>query len=97
MDHIAYNAKGQRTLVTYGNGVMTRYAYDPRTFRLSRTAQRAILHGRVDFTYQPAGLPLQDFAYEYDLAGNITTIRDRTPESGIPNTLLGTDALGSRV
>ena len=34
VEHIAYNAKGQRTLIAYGNGVMTRYAYDPQTFRL---------------------------------------------------------------
>jgi YD repeat-containing protein len=33
---IAYNAKGQRTLIAYGNGVMTRYAYDEHTFRLVR-------------------------------------------------------------
>ncbi|MGH8613065.1 MAG: RHS repeat domain-containing protein [Gammaproteobacteria bacterium] len=44
-------------------------------------------------TYRPTGAALQDFAYEYDLVGNITQIRDRTPESGIPNSALGTDAL----
>src|SRR5262249_24206447 len=27
VQRIAYNAKGQRTLIAYGNGVMTRYAY----------------------------------------------------------------------
>src|SRR4051812_4348765 len=36
VEHIAYNAKGQRTLIAYGNGVMTRYAYDEKTFRLQR-------------------------------------------------------------
>ena len=36
VEQIAYSAKGQRVLVTYGNGVMTRYAYDDRTFRLVR-------------------------------------------------------------
>jgi YD repeat-containing protein len=36
VERIAYNAKGQRTLIAYGNGVMTRYAYDPPTFRLRR-------------------------------------------------------------
>ena len=34
VDRIAYDAKGQRALVAYGNGVMTRHAYDPDTFRL---------------------------------------------------------------
>src|SRR5262249_13528550 len=44
-------------------------------------------------TYHPVANVLQDFAYEYDLAGNILHLHDRTPESGIPNTLLGTEAL----
>ena len=37
--------------------------------------------------------PLQDLAYEYDLAGNILAIRDRTPGSGIKDTPQGHDAL----
>jgi len=31
---IAYDAKGQRALIAYGNGVMSRYAYDQQTFLL---------------------------------------------------------------
>ncbi|MDX2032572.1 MAG: SpvB/TcaC N-terminal domain-containing protein [Blastocatellia bacterium] len=92
VERVAYNARGQRTLIAYGNGVMTRYAYDPRTFRMSRL--RSERFSRPDETsYQPVGAALQDFAYEYDLAGNITAIRDRVLESGIPNTLPGVDAL----
>ena len=34
VEHIAYNAKGQRTFIVYGNNVMTRYAYDQKTFRM---------------------------------------------------------------
>src|SRR4051794_11450226 len=59
---IAYNAKGQRILATYDNGVMTRYAYEPRTFRLARlrseryeTPAGDVWHGKdtaiQDFTY----------------------------------------------
>jgi RHS repeat-associated protein len=92
VERIAYNAKGQRTLIAYGNGVMTRYAYDPHTFRLSRLRSERYSQPDVS-SYQPTGLPLQDFGYDYDLAGNITTIRDRTPESGILNSLQGADAL----
>ncbi len=33
---IDYDAKGQRTLIDYGNGVRTTYKYDPLTFRLVR-------------------------------------------------------------
>jgi hypothetical protein len=36
VEHVAYDAKGQRVLVAYGNGVMTRYAHDPQTLRLAR-------------------------------------------------------------
>ncbi len=90
--HIAYDAKGQRVLIAYGNGVMTRYAYDPQTFRLVRL--RTEPYSQPDpLRYHPTGTVLQDFAYDYDLAGNITRIRDRTPASGIPNSLLGADAL----
>lgn len=83
VERIAYDAKGQRALITYGNGVMTRYAYDPRTFRLTRL--RSEHYTLTGTTYQPGGEVLQDYGYDYDLAGNILTIRDRTPGSGIPS------------
>jgi hypothetical protein len=92
VERIAYDAKGQRALIAYGNGVMTRYAYDPHTFRLKRL--RSERYSKPDdLTYRPGGEALQDSSYNYDLAGNILGIRDRTPESGIPNTVLGRDAL----
>ncbi len=85
VERIAYSAKGQRVLVAYGNGdgngVMTRYAYDPETFRLVRLRTDRYTHN--DLTYQPNGSPLQDFAYTYDLTGNILTLVDRTPRSGV--------------
>jgi RHS repeat-associated protein len=94
VEHIAYDAKGQRTLVALGNGVMTRYAYDLHTFQLVRLrTERYDKPVVTEPTYQPVGQPLQDFAYEYDLAGNIGAIHDRAPDSGVPNTLLGIDAL----
>ncbi|WP_026103334.1 SpvB/TcaC N-terminal domain-containing protein [Pseudanabaena sp. PCC 6802] len=84
VEQIAYSAKGQRVLVTYGNGVMTRYAYDDRTFRLLRLRSESYTQPGSD-SYQPVGAPLQDFAYQYDLVGNILNIQDRTPASGILN------------
>jgi RHS repeat-associated protein len=81
--HIAYDARGQRTLVARSNGVLTRYAYDPRTFRLTRL--RSEQYTQPDpLTYHPAGDPVQDHGYDYDLVGNLLTLRDRTPGSGIP-------------
>lgn len=60
---IDYDAKGQRELIEYGNGVQTTYEYDPLTFRLTR------LHT------QRGTDPLQDLSYVYDPIGNITDIR----------------------
>jgi len=87
VEHIAYNAKGQRTLIAYGNGVMTRYAYDPHTFCLVRLrTERYGTPAGASLTYHPTTPtdPLQDFTYEYDLAGNILALHDRTPKSGLP-------------
>jgi RHS repeat-associated protein len=83
---IAYNAKGQRTLISYGNGVMTRYAYDEETFRLRRLRSERYLT-TDSITYQPQGKVLQEFHYVYDLAGNILTINDRAPGCGLPGNL----------
>ncbi|MFJ5304863.1 SpvB/TcaC N-terminal domain-containing protein [Streptomyces sp. NPDC088350] len=91
VQRIAYDAKGQRALIAYGNGVMTRYAYDPFTFRLTRLrSERYTLADGP--TYRPTGAVLQDYGYAYDLVGNILTVRDRAPGSGIPN---NPDALGA--
>ncbi|EHQ91153.1 SpvB/TcaC N-terminal domain-containing protein [Desulfosporosinus youngiae] len=84
VEHIAYNAKGQRTFIAYGNKLMTRYAYHPLNSRLER--MRTECYAAVSpggWEYHPTGTPLQDFAYGYDLTGNILAIRDRTPECGV--------------
>jgi RHS repeat-associated protein len=84
VERIAYDAKGQRALIAYGNGVITRYAYDPHTFRLKRL--RSERYSKPDdITYHPSGAALQDFGYDYDLVGNILAVRDRTPGSGFLN------------
>jgi RHS repeat-associated protein len=62
--NIDYNARGQRTLIQYGNGVQTTYEYDDLTFRLAHLQTlRRTEH-------------LQDLSYIYDPSGNITFIRD---------------------
>jgi RHS repeat-associated protein len=93
VQRIAYDAKGQRALIAYGNGVMARHAYDPHTFRLVRLrSEPYTLDG--DATYRPHGTVLQDYGYAYDLVGNVRAIHDRTPGSGIrgnPDALTATD------
>ena len=84
---IAYNARGQRTLIAYGNHVVTRYTYDAHTFRLARLrTERGRGGPAADLSARrTATTDLQDLAYEYDLAGNITRITDRALGSGVRN------------
>lgn len=95
VEHIAYNAKGQRVMIAYGNGVMTRHAYDRQTFRLSRLRTERFTHPNGDrMVFEPNGDPLQDFTYTYDLAGNITAIEERVPHCGFsanPDAVLVSD------
>jgi RHS repeat-associated protein len=65
---VDYDAKGRRQTMGFGNGVRTRYQYDPRTLRLARmeTARGAKL--------------LQDLEYTYDPVGNVTHIKDHAQQ-----------------
>ncbi|MEZ4791646.1 MAG: RHS repeat-associated core domain-containing protein, partial [Flavobacteriales bacterium] len=78
MTSIAYNAKGQRLLLAMGNGMMTRYAYDPLNFRLVRLrSERFTTSSPLHYT--PDGGVQQDVANSYDLGGNIIGMRDKAP------------------
>ena len=79
--NIDYNAKGQRSLIDYGNGVRTTYTYDPLTFRLVHLLTRrdpVVFPG--DCPQPPPdgwpGCQVQNLYYTFDPAGNITHIRD---------------------
>lgn len=79
---IAYNAKGQRLLIAYGNDVMTRYVYSNQTSRLLRLKSEKYLES--DWVFDPqSGTVKQDLAHINDLVGNILTINDKTPNCGI--------------
>jgi RHS repeat-associated protein len=92
VESIAYNAKGQRVLIAYGNGIMTRYAYDPHTFRLTHLRTEKFEKPN-EFTYRHMKQPLQEFGYDYDLVGNFLGINDQTPGSGIDGSVAGIDKL----
>jgi RHS repeat-associated protein len=67
---IGYNARGQRLSIGYGNGTGSTYDYDPQTFRLANLT-----------TTRPGSFAadqqtVQELAYFYDPAGNVTRIRD---------------------
>jgi RHS repeat-associated protein len=82
---LAYNARGQRLLLARGNGLLTRYAYDPVMFRLQRL--RTERYQATDLMLTPqSGTTRQDTLYTYDLVGNITATRERAPQSGVGGT-----------
>jgi RHS repeat-associated protein len=91
VDLVTHNARGQRVLIAYGNGMMTRYAYDRETFRLRR--MRSEPASAAGDTWAGTGAPLQDLTYGYDLVGNLTGIEERTPACGVAGTLAGRHAL----
>ncbi|MEW8508359.1 MAG: SpvB/TcaC N-terminal domain-containing protein [Candidatus Thiodiazotropha sp.] len=79
--NIDYDAKGQRTLIEYGNEATTTYEYDRLTFRLMHMLTR---RKQVEFAEdcpEPAlpgwpGCQIQNLRYTYDPVGNVTNIRD---------------------
>jgi RHS repeat-associated protein len=79
--NLEYDAKGQRLLIEYGNGVRTSYGYDPLTFRLVHLLTRRRRSAFPGDCPQPRpsawpGCELQNLHYTYDPKGNITHIRD---------------------
>lgn len=81
VENIDYNAKGQRTLIKYGNGVVTTYEYDNDTFRLIHLlTQRNAANFPADCANPPPvgwpGCEVQNLHYTYDPVGNIMHIQD---------------------
>jgi RHS repeat-associated protein len=84
--NIDYNARGQRTLIDFGNGARTTYDYDPMTFRLVRLLTRRDQAAFPDDCPQPPpanwpGCQVQNLAYTYDPVANITGIRDSAQQT----------------
>jgi RHS repeat-associated protein len=75
--NIDYNAKGQRELIEYDNGMSTSYEYDPDTFRLTnlKTTRPSNLSNLTTQIFRSPGT-VQDLRYTYDPMGNLTRITD---------------------
>jgi RHS repeat-associated protein len=82
---IAYDAKGQRVLVQHGNGLVTRYLYDPRTLRLRRARTEGLGEPPADDRWVGNGRPHEDVVYTRDLIGNPTRVEERVAGCGIRN------------
>jgi RHS repeat-associated protein len=78
---VVRDASGRRLLAAFGNGLMTRYGYDPYTRRPVRSrTERCTAAGD---TWTGTGPPLLDLTYTYDLVGNITETEERTRGCGL--------------
>ncbi len=63
-----YDAKGQRQFAQYGNGLITKYFYDPKTFRLVNLITKRV--GTSD------SQSMQNLYYTFDSVGNIVYSKD---------------------
>ncbi|WPU92804.1 SpvB/TcaC N-terminal domain-containing protein [Mucilaginibacter sabulilitoris] len=69
--NIAYDEKGQRIHIQYGNDTVTNYTYDEHSFRITRLV-----------TTRKSGADiLQDLNYTYDPVGNITHLQDNAQDT----------------
>ncbi len=59
-----FNAQGEPSTLTLGNGVVTSYTYDPNNYRLKT------------LNTVKGALTLQDLTYGFDAGGNVTTLTD---------------------
>lgn len=69
LDSQDYDAKGQRQYAKYGNGTISKYFYDPLTFRLINLIT---LQTAADANSQS----IQNLFYTYDAVGNVVQHRD---------------------
>ena len=84
VERTVWNARAQRDLCVLGNGIMTRSAYDPRTFRLARLRSEPC-QPTSPAGWRSSGPPLQDHGYPlYDQVGNLWQLLDTPPASGVP-------------
>ncbi len=69
VNRVAYNARGQRERIDYGNGVRTTCTYDEQTFAPVRLETRR------------GSDQLQDLRYTYDIAGSIVHVEDHSQQT----------------
>jgi RHS repeat-associated protein len=81
---VAYDAKGQRLSATLGNGVVTTYTYDPKTFRLLTLVSTRPRAGDLR--------TIQNLRHTYDPSGNITESFD----AAVPTEFFDNAAITSR-
>jgi RHS repeat-associated protein len=69
LKHIGYNAFGQRSVLTSGNGIQNRFGYDSLTRRLITVDAAA--RGQQEVQQNRPATPFHRLRYQYDAVGNI--------------------------
>lgn len=68
VSNVTYSVTGQILSLTYGNGAVTNYQYDPKTLRLTHLV-----------TQNSQSAKLQDLSYAFDNIGNVKAMSDASP------------------
>jgi uncharacterized protein RhaS with RHS repeats len=77
LKHIGYDEFEQRVVVEYGNGIKTRYAYQPAMRRLDKVDTDHL--DRVGRELGEGARPFQRLRFGYDEIGNVTALRNEVP------------------
>jgi RHS repeat-associated protein len=93
---IAYDAGGNRIAVLWGNGLLTRYCYDPATRLLARLRSERCKVTAED-SWLPLGDPVQDQRFYHDLSGNHVAVEEQVRGCGIIGAPDGADRLLQRM
>ncbi len=77
VNSVEYNARGQQTRVAHGNGAVSTYEYDPRTFRPARVATtRPSVGDAVAAQLFVTATAVRDLRHTFDPTGNLTRLAD---------------------
>jgi len=78
--HIGYDEFGQRSRTVMGNGIATRYAYEPDTRRLSEV--NGDYRDPWQVVHKVGPFPMQRLRYQYDVASNVRSLQNAVPVQG---------------
>jgi RHS repeat-associated protein len=86
LTHIGYDEFEQRTRIVYGNGVETRFDFEPETRRLAAldSSHLVLRSSSTRQRERTTGdrVPFQALRYAYDDVGNLTTLSNLAPFTG---------------
>src|SRR5262249_9824525 len=77
LQHVGYDEMGKRTRQVAGNGIETRYLYEPDTRRLAQV--NTDYRDPFQVVHNQGPLPLQRLRYAYDVMANVRSVANAVP------------------